>query len=51
MTKFIKFLIHTLETVDGRRGTVLPLLAKAKANFRKQDKKMSEKYVDKLVRH
>lgn len=51
MTKFLKFLIYTLETVDGRRGTVLPLLSKAKANYRKQDKKMSEKYMDKLLRH
>lgn len=36
MSKFLKFLIYTLETVDGRRGTVLPILKTATANLKQR---------------
>lgn len=51
MSMFLKFLIYTLETVDGRRGTVLPILNRAKANLMKSNKKIKEKNAEALLRH
>ena len=57
MSKFLKFLIYSLETLDGHRGTATTFIEIKKREIKLQKlqeqsmRSLSDEYIDSLARH
>ena len=57
MTKFLKFLIYSIETLDGHRGTAIKFIGDKKAEYKSQrhyidsTKPLNDDEIDRMVRH
>ena len=57
MSKFLKFLIYSLETLDGHRGTATSFIEEKKKEYMRQRfyvesmKNVTDQEIDRLARH